>query len=85
MRAKDNSSSAPVSGFDGIDVEFGRQARQVDQDVPDFLCQMPARPGIQPIAFVLGQPLKDFYQLGHFNAEGHGEILGGVKLIPVPL
>ncbi|MNW68848.1 hypothetical protein D3C74_477200 [compost metagenome] len=39
--------------------------------------------GRQLARFVLAQPLEDFYQFGHFDAGGHGQVLRAVEAAPV--
>jgi hypothetical protein len=34
---------------------------------------------------ISGEPLEDLHELAHLAAQGHGEVLRGVELLPVPL
>jgi hypothetical protein len=69
-----------------IDVENVGKPQEVDEDVGEFVldvgrpCRLHDRSG-----FLGGEPLEDLDEFTDLAAQGHGQILRGVELLPVPL
>ena len=73
-----------MGGLYRIQVKLGGEHGEVDHHVADLLCNVFAGGRIHRSALRAFPPLKDLHQFRSLNTEGHYQILGGVKLLPIP-
>lgn len=73
-----------MGGLYRIYVELGGKHGEVDHHVAHLLFNMFSGGRIHTPALRTFHPLKDLHQFRSLNTEGHCQILGGVKLLPIP-